>query len=212
MSHSDMKCMNKKIFFIVAVSIIVVSKKVLAASEIVDVRRNITLSDDEVPTKDFYIKVADGGGLKKNMVVKATRKLNVKDTSQKPVGDFNTVVGLVKIIHVEGTVAIAREFKLLPRTDQPMLEQIGIMTGDQIDLSDSFVDTSKPVEAKKKVAVNESASELKTEAKAENKLESKDNREPAANPTAPQATAPPEPAAAPVDSKSIKPDSISKDI
>ncbi len=211
-----MNCMNKKIFFIVAVSMIVVSKKVLAASEIVDVRRNITLSDDETPTKDFYIKVSDGGGLKKNLVVKATRKINIKDASQKPVGDFNTVVGLVKIIHVEGLIAIAREFKLLPRTDQPMLEQIGIMTGDQIDLSDSFIDTSKPIEAKKKVAVSESVPELKSDNKAENKpenkLESKDTREPAANPTAPQSAAPPEPTPAPVDSKSIKPDSISKDI
>jgi hypothetical protein len=187
--------MNKKIFFIVAISIIVVSKKVLAASEIVDVRRNITLSDDEAPTKDFYIKISDGGGLKKNLVVKATRKISVKDSSQKPVGDFSTVVGLIKIIHVEGAVAVAREFKLLPRNDQPMLEQIGIMTGDQIDLSESYIDTSKPVELKKKVASLDEKTELEVPT-----LETKDLREPATA-TSEKSTQP-----------AIKIDSIQRDI
>ncbi len=143
----------KKIKILAALFIITTSSQAFAtANEIVDVRRNITLSDDEIPAKDFYIKISEGGGFKKNMVVKAVRKISVKDSGLKAVGDFKTVVGLLKIIHTEGQIAVAREFKLLPRTDQPMLEQIGIMTGDEIDLSDSFVDNSKSVEIKKKVA------------------------------------------------------------
>lgn len=189
-------------------------KNFALASEIVDVRRNITLSDDEDPAKDFYIKISDNGGLKKNLVVKATRKINVKDASQKPVGDFNTVVGLVKIIHVEGSIAVAREFKLLPRTDQPMLDQIGIMTGDQIDLSESFIDTSKPVdknsEAKKKVAATEPAVEQSVAANEATKITepAKDKREPSnVKPAAPSGT---------VEEKLIpqiiKPESVQRDI
>lgn len=156
-----------------------------AANEIVDVRRNITLSEDEVPVKDFYIKIADSGGLKKNLVVKAVRKINVKDSGLKSVGDFMATVGLLKIIHVEGKVAVAREFKLVPRDNEPMLEQIGIMTGDEIDLSDSYIDTSKPKTAEVKKKVTEVVDDKKMDVavvvieKSEAKPEIKDAREPA---------------------------------
>ncbi len=181
----------------------------LAASEIVDVRRNITLSDEEVPVKDFYIKIADSGGLKKNLVVKAVRKINVKDTGLKSVGDFMATVGLLKIIHVEGKVAVAREFKLVPRDNEPMLEQIGIMTGDEIELSDSFIDTSKPNTAS---ATNKKVTEVVQDKKmdvavvviekSDVKIESKDTREPA------QQLAVPTEAQLPDAVKQIKPETI----
>lgn len=189
MSHSDMLRMNKISFLALCLFLSTISSAAFATSEIVDVHRNITLSDDETPTKDFYIKI-DGASLKKNLVIKAVRKVTVKDSSQKAVGDFKTVVGLLKVIHVEGAVAVAREFKLLPRTELPMLEQIGIMSGDEIDLSDSFTDTSKPHENKKKVA------ELA-------QPEAGDARVPAATETPnPAVTAP----------QNIKPNSITRDI
>ncbi len=173
------------------------------ANEIVDVRRNITLSDDEIPAKDFYIKISEGGGIKKNLVVKAIRKITVKDSGLKTVGDFKTVVGLLKIIHTEGQIAVAREFKLLPRTDQPMLEQIGIMTGDEIDLSDSFVDNSKPAEAKKKVAELTTPTDEKIVEKSTDTSNGPDARIPAAT-----AVVPTEPAPAPA----VKPESVVRDI
>ena len=198
-----------KIKILMAFSLITTAQSILAANEIVDVRRNITLSDDETPAKDFYIKISEGGSFKKNLVVKAVRKINVKDAGLKTVGDFKTVVGLLKIIHTEGPIAVAREFKLLPRTDQPMLEQIGIMTGDEIDLSESFLDTAKPAEIKKKVA--EAASpELQ-------KTDEKDIRIPAAALTvivAPIAPMLPviQKSEATTETPNVKPESISKDI
>ncbi|MFN3455789.1 MAG: hypothetical protein ACK41T_12600 [Pseudobdellovibrio sp.] len=106
--------------------------------EVVDVKRNITLSNDAPVFKDYYINTKNSASLKKNLVVKAKRIITVKDASQKPIGDFRTTVGLLKIIHVEGTIAVAREVSLTPRTDEPMLEQIGIMVGDEIDLQGSY--------------------------------------------------------------------------
>jgi len=38
---------------------------------------------------------------------------------------------------------VAREYQLMSREDEPMLEQIGIMTGDRIDLQGSFIDNKK---------------------------------------------------------------------
>ncbi len=121
------------------------SHDLLAAPlEIVDVKRNIPLAESEPVFKDYYIKVSGKSDLKKNQVVKAVRKVTVKDFSQKAIGDFMATVGLLKIIQVSETIAVAREFKLIPRHDEPMIEQIGVMVGDEIDTTDSFTDKSEP--------------------------------------------------------------------
>ncbi|MGZ3724877.1 MAG: hypothetical protein ACXWQQ_03725 [Pseudobdellovibrio sp.] len=111
---------------------------------VVDVKSNIKLSDDDNVYKDFYINAGDGSSLKKNLVVKVKRKIQVKESPTKNVGDFDAVVGQLKIIQVGNKVSVAREFKLTPRDEEPMLEQIGIMSGDRVDLSGSFIDNSKP--------------------------------------------------------------------
>lgn len=131
---------------LVAVTLVHFSQNVFSASlEIVDVKRNIPLAETEPVYKDFYIKVSSRSDLKKNQVVKATRKITVKDAGMKAVGDFVTTVGLLKIIQVSDSIAVAREFKLLPRDNEAMIDQIGIMVGDEIDTSESFTDVSKPV-------------------------------------------------------------------
>lgn len=119
---------------------------------IIDVRRNITLSEDETPYKDFYITAGPDSGLKKNLVVTAVRKINIRDAAgANSFGEINVPVGQLKVIAVYDKIAVAREFTLLSRDELPMLEQIGIMTGDKIDLRGSFIDTSKP-KPKRKVA------------------------------------------------------------
>jgi hypothetical protein len=133
----------KKLFVVVA--LMHFSSELFSAPlEVVDVKRNIPLAESEPVFKDYYIKVSSKSDLKKNQVVKAVRKVTVKDFSQKAIGDFTTTVGLLKIIQVSDTIAVAREFKLIPRHDEPMIEQIGIMVGDEIDTADSFTDQSKP--------------------------------------------------------------------
>lgn len=111
--------------------------------EVVDVRRNIQLADTDPVYKDFYLNAAENSGLKKNLVVKATRKITIKNQGQKVIGTFKTTVGLLKIIQVDGGVAIARLFEFTPRDEHPMLEQTGIMIGDQIDMDGSYIDNKK---------------------------------------------------------------------
>ncbi len=108
--------------------------------EIIEVKRNITLSDDEKIYKDYFISQPQGHSLKKNLIVKAIRKSTIKNNAQKIIGEFHSVVGQLKIIHVEGSIAIAREFKYQSRDNEPMIDQPGFMIGDTIDLSDSFID------------------------------------------------------------------------
>ena len=131
MTSCRYKGMRNLLFILVALTL--TNKSIAAALEVVDVKRNIPLAETEPVYKDFYIKVASKSDLKKNQVVKATRKIAVKDASLKAVGDFVTVVGLLKIIQVSDTIAVGREIKLIPRTDEAMIDQIGVMVGDEID-------------------------------------------------------------------------------
>lgn len=124
---------------------------------IVDVRRNITLSDEDPVYKDFYLNAGEGAGLKKNLVVNVKRRLSVKDSNAKALGDFETIIGQLRVIHVEGKIAIAREYKLFSRDEEAMIEQIGLMTGDRVDLTGAFVDNTKPVVKKKVAEVTEEA-------------------------------------------------------
>lgn len=119
--------------------------RALAAPEIevIDVRRNIQLADTDPVYKDFYLNASENSALKKNLIVKATRQITVKNQGQKVIGTFKTTVGLLKIIQVDGGVAVARLVELTPREDHPMLEQIGIMIGDEIDMDGSFIDNKK---------------------------------------------------------------------
>lgn len=113
---------------------------------IVDVRRNITLSDEDPIYKDFYLNGGDSEGLKKNLVVTAVRKIQIRDASgSRNYGEIQVPVGQLRVIAIYGKVAVAREYKLLSRDELPMLEQRGLMNGDKIDLKGSFIDNSKPV-------------------------------------------------------------------
>jgi hypothetical protein len=132
----------KTVIFLIGV--LLISKTNAQEILVVDVKRNITLSDNDPVYKDFYIGAGEGSSLKKNLVVNVKRKITIKESATKNIGDFETVVGQLKIIHIGNKVSVAREFKLTPRDEEPMLEQIGIMSGDKIDLAGSFVDYSKP--------------------------------------------------------------------
>ncbi len=157
--------MKPLLLFILFTAIFATINSFADAQEItvVDVKRNITLADDDNVYRDYYINAGDGSALRKNMVVTVKRKVNVKDTATKSVGDFDAVVGQLKVIQVGNKVSVAREFKLLSRDEAPMLEQTGIMTGDKVDLTGSYIDNSKPSYKRKNTEAEPvSAPEAKT--------------------------------------------------
>ncbi len=135
----------------------------LAEIAIIDVRKNIPLSDEDPSYTDFYLGAGENEGLKKNMVVTVFRTINVRDASgAQSFGEISIPVGQVKVVAVFQKVAIGREYKLLPRDVNPMLEQIGLMSGDRIDLKDSFVDNSAPKRKPQAVAAKPKGQEPST--------------------------------------------------
>lgn len=112
---------------------------------VIEVRRNIPLSDEAPVYKDFYINAGENAGLKKNLIITVIRKMAIRDaTGTQNYGEIDIPVGQLRIISALGKVAVAREYKLTARDEEPMLEQIGIMIGDRLELDGSFIDNKKP--------------------------------------------------------------------
>ncbi len=145
-----MKTINL-IFFILFLATLTAQAEELT---VVDVSRNIPLSDDEPIYRDYIIGVGDVGLLKKNLVVLVKRNLNMKSIDQKEIGFVDTAVAQVKIIHVDKKIAVARDYKLIPRDNEVMLENLGVMTGDRIDLAGAFAD-NKPAKREPSAALVE---------------------------------------------------------
>lgn len=102
---------------------------------VVDVRRNITMSDADKIYKDFYINGGRDNGMRNGTLLLATRKVSVRDASGATnIGEMMVPVGELKVIAVYDKVTVARQVKLLERDELPMLEQRGIMTGDLIEI------------------------------------------------------------------------------
>ncbi len=111
---------------------------------VIDVRRNIPLSDHEPTYRDYYIAGDGIQSLKKNLVIEVVRKNNIRDASgAQSYGEILIPVGQLRIIANYGRVAIAREYKYFSREDYPTLDQTFIMTGDRINVKNSFIDGNK---------------------------------------------------------------------
>lgn len=138
--------MNRAQFAAAVLAVIMNHSPVYAGDlKVVDVRRNIPLRDDDAVYKDFYINGGTKEGLKPNMVVTATRKMNIRDASgQQSIGELNIPVAQLKVVFVQENIAVAREFKPLSRDEFPMLEQVGVMSGDLVETKNSFIDKRKP--------------------------------------------------------------------
>lgn len=130
--------------FLIVLSLLFSAPVFAEEISVIEVRRNIPLADEDPIYKDYYLNAGPESGLKKNLVITAVRKISIKDaTGTSSYGEIVIPVGQLKVIAVQNRIAVAREYKLISRDDEPMLEQIGIMTGDKIDMSGSFVDNKK---------------------------------------------------------------------
>lgn len=137
----------KKPLFAFATLLSVYSQEVFAAPDaaVIDVRRNIQMSESDPVYRDYYLNAGTTSGLKENLVVVATRKVSIKDSSgSQTYGEAQAPVAQLRIIYANERIAIAREYKGANRERNPMIEQNGVMIGDQIEIKGSFVDNKYP--------------------------------------------------------------------
>ncbi len=130
----NVKINSPYLFLLIAFTTGVTNNLLAADTAIVEVRRNIPLADAEPVYRDFYINAGSESGYKKNMTIKAVRRITIKDPKgSSALGEISVLVGQLKIISAQNGISVAREVKLIPRDDEPMLEQNGLMIGDLIE-------------------------------------------------------------------------------
>ncbi len=123
---------------------------------IIDVRKNLPMSDSDPVYRDFYINGGSDAGLSTGMVLTVQRRLPLYDNYQNhSAGDLQLKVAKIKLIQVQRGLAVGRLHSEFTREGAPLLEDPFIMVGDQIDLSsassdkkaDASGENSKPIAA-----------------------------------------------------------------
>jgi len=103
---------------------------------VIQVHRNIPLSDEEPIYRDIYISGGSETGMKNNTVLQVLRKTIVKDaTGSQSFGELMVPVGQLKVIFVGPKVSVAREYKNQQFDSSPVMDQLGIQVGDKVELT-----------------------------------------------------------------------------
>lgn len=112
--------------------------------EVIQVQRNIAMSESDVVYKDYYLTGGAQAGLKENLVVKVVRNSQVAKNGKVADGiKMNLPIGWLRILYVQPQIAVARLYNPSQLDKNPIVENPGVMIGDRIDLSGSFVDSKK---------------------------------------------------------------------
>lgn len=101
-----------------------------------DVRRPLAMENGEQPQKDYFLNAGSIDGLKNGMLVNVTRRQALYDPYlNKSPGDLVVSVGVLRIIHVQADMSVARLESLQNGATAPTVEFEAVMAGDKVDLS-----------------------------------------------------------------------------
>jgi hypothetical protein len=115
----------------------------LKSAQIIEVRRNIPLSDSEPVIRDYYVNSGELDGIKAGSVYQVLRRVPVKDNpAGQTFAEVTIPVGKIKIVFSSSKVSVGRfiEDKL---KDNPVLEQNSVINGDIVDITKPLIDTKK---------------------------------------------------------------------
>lgn len=106
-----------------------------------DVRKNLTMSDNDPVYRDYYINAGRNHGIRPGMMIAVTRRQALYDsyTNSSP-GDLSVLVGKVKIIQASDTVSVARLVGLVSHDKIPILDVEAIMIGDHLEVGTAQMD------------------------------------------------------------------------
>jgi len=132
------------------------SGKLLANGDLIifDVRKSLTMRNDQKVYQDFYINAGKSKGLKKGMIIPVTRRKALYDNYQnRSPGDLIVTIAQVKLIHVQDTISVGRLYRENNENKRPVLEFDYILVGDRLDLSAAYMPKRKPQSVRKRVDV-----------------------------------------------------------
>lgn len=136
--------------------------------QVIQVKRNIPLADDEPIYKDYYLSGGKKEGLKPNLVVSVMRWVNLRENNQSQDQSMKILepVGWLKIIYVQDHLAVARVYEMSDSELLPIMEQQGILMGDVVTLDKSYISKGP-----KKVSQNEISSVVENSIVSNNRIE-----------------------------------------
>jgi hypothetical protein len=134
----------KRILFTALATLLIYSSFARAEIQIIQVKRNLPLSDDEPVYKDYYLSGGKKSGLRENLVVPVWRWVNLRENNQAQDQSMKILepVGWLKVIFVQDQLAVARLYENPDFEKGPIFDQPGVMIGDIISLEHSYM--SKP--------------------------------------------------------------------
>lgn len=114
--------------------------------KIIDIHRNIPLSDTDEVFKDYYITGGSRDGFKENQVVSVFRERMIKASEvSKETFTIQILVGKLRILSAQNGISIARLYDSMNFENSPFTDQPGIIVGDYVELKGAFVDTKKKI-------------------------------------------------------------------
>lgn len=113
----------------------------MAEVQVIQVRRNIPLSDEDLVFKDYYLSGGSKAGIRLNLIMPVFRWVNLRENNQAQDQSMKILepVGWLKVIFVQEQIAVARLYEVTDFINQPILEQPGIMMGDIVSFEHSYI-------------------------------------------------------------------------
>lgn len=152
----------KRILSFSIILILFSSIKSLSQIQVIQVKRNIPLSDEEPVFKDYYLSGGTKEGLRVNLVVTVTRWVNLRENNKAQEQSMKMLepVGWLKVIFAQDHLAVARLYEVPNYLNTPILEQPGILMGDIVSLERSFMSKNNNKPPKDSAQVIEKTSSL----------------------------------------------------
>lgn len=127
--------------FFIALVVTFYSFSLFADIQVIQVKRNIPLSDGDPIYKDYYLSGGTKEGLKVNLVVPVMRWVNLRENNQAQDQSMKLLepVGWLRVIYTQERLAVARLHNLTEKESLPVMEQPGILVGDIVTTEKSYV-------------------------------------------------------------------------
>ncbi|MCC7441765.1 MAG: hypothetical protein IT285_09030 [Bdellovibrionales bacterium] len=100
------------------------------------VYRPVDLGGEQPPPKDYYVSMGTRNGVQKGTTLQVFRKMATHDlVSKRHQVDLMVPVATLKVVHAEGSAAVARLDKFFPEDEAPSIGPRAVMIGDFVQVS-----------------------------------------------------------------------------
>lgn len=115
--------------------------------KIFEVRKNLPLSNQQKPERDYYINAGQGRGIQPGTIFKVYRRNPVYDPYYNQLAaDLRLEVAELLVLYATQDLSIARLAKIAKNPFRPILDFNAPMVGDEIDLKSVRTPASLPTE------------------------------------------------------------------